>query len=153
MADCNEILLIKCGELALKGLNRGTFEAVLMKNLRRRLTPLGHFHLRKAQSTIYIEPQDDAADLDEACDRVSRVFGLSAFSRARMVPKEMEAIREAAASYLKPALTQARTFKVEARRSDKEFPLKSPDICADVGGCLLEAYPHLRVDVHQPTWW
>ena len=150
MADCNEILLIKCGELALKGLNRGTFEAVLMKNLRRRLTPLGHFHLRKAQSTIYIEPQDDAADLDEACDRVSRVFGLSAFSRARMVPKEMEAIREAAASYLKPALTQARTFKVEARRSDKEFPLKSPDICADVGGCLLEAYPHLRVDVHQP---
>ena len=64
MADCNEILLIKCGELALKGLNRGTFEAVLMKNLRRRLTPLGHFHLRKAQSTIYIEPQDDAADLD-----------------------------------------------------------------------------------------
>ena len=150
MADCNEILLIKCGELALKGLNRGTFEAVLMKNLRRRLTPLGHFHLRKAQSTIYIEPQDDAADLDEACDRVSRVFGLSAFSRARMVPKEMEAIREAAASYLKPALTQARTFKVEARRSDKEFPLKSPDICANVGGCLLEAYPHLRVDVHQP---
>lgn len=65
-------------------------------------------------------------------------------------PRRWEAIREAAASYLKPALTQARTFKVEARRSDKEFPLKSPDICADVGGCLLEAYPHLRVDVHQP---
>ena len=144
-----EILLIKNGELALKGLNRGTFESVLMANLRRRLAPVGHFHLRKAQSTIYIEPQGEA-DLEEACRRVSRVFGISAFSRARMVPKDLDAIRQAAVSYLETPLRAARTFKVEAKRSDKSFPLKSPDICREVGGYLLEAYPHLRVDVYQP---
>ena len=117
-----EILLIKNGELALKGLNRGTFENVLLKNLRRRLAPLGSFRLQKAQSTIYIQPENPDADLDEACDRVSRVFGISAFSRARVVEKEMAAIREGAADYLQPALAGVRTFKVEARRSDKTFP-------------------------------
>lgn len=144
-----EILLIKNGELALKGLNRGTFESVLMANLRRRLRPIGRFQLRKAQSTIYIEPQGEA-DLEEACRRVSKVFGISAFSRARMVPKDLDAIQQAAAAYLEGPLRAARTFKVEAKRSDKSFPLKSPDICREVGGYLLQAYPHLRVDVYQP---
>ena len=146
----HEILLIKNGELALKGLNRGTFENVLLKNLRRRLAPLGSFRLQKAQSTIYIQPENPDADLDEACDRVSRVFGISAFSRARVVEKEMAAIREGAADYLQPALAGVRTFKVEARRSDKTFPLTSPQICEEVGGYLLERYPHLSVDVHHP---
>lgn len=146
----DEILLIKNGELALKGLNRGTFEDVLMKNLRRQLRDMGAWTLRRAQSTIYIEPQQAGLDLDEACDRVSRVFGISAFSRARVVPKDMDAICAAAADYLADTLTQARTFKVEAKRSDKSFPLGSPQICATVGGYLLQRFPHLRVDVHQP---
>ena len=145
-----EILLIKNGELALKGLNRGTFESILLKNLRRRLAPLGAFRLRKAQSTIYIEPESSAADLEEACDRVSRVFGISAFSRARLVNKDMDAIRQAAGDYLRPQLEAASTFKVEARRSDKAFPLTSPAICAAVGEALLAQYPHLTVDVHRP---
>lgn len=149
MSDNREILLIKSGELALKGLNRGTFEAVLMKNLRRRLAPLGRFSIRKAQSTIYIEP-DGTVDWDEACARVADVFGLSAFSRAQVCDKELEAICAAAVSYLRPQLQEAKTFKVEAKRSDKAFPLKSPELCAEVGGRILEAYPHLKVDVHNP---
>lgn len=149
MSDNREILLIKSGELALKGLNRGTFEAVLMKNLRRRLAPLGRFSIRKAQSTIYIEP-DGTVDWDEACARVADVFGLSAFSRAQVCDKELEAICAAAVSYLRPQLQEAKTFKVEAKRSDKAFPLKSPELCAEVGGRILEAYPHLKVDVHDP---
>lgn len=146
----DEILLIKNGELALKGLNRGTFEDVLMKNLRRQLRDMGAWTLRRAQSTIYIEPQQAGLDLDEACDRVSRVFGISAFSRARVVPKDMDVICAAAADYLADTLMQARTFKVEAKRSDKSFPLGSPQICTTVGGYLLQRFPHLRVDVHQP---
>ena len=149
MSDNREILLIKSGELALKGLNRGTFEAVLMKNLRRRLAPLGRFSIRKAQSTIYIEP-DGTVDWDEAYARVADVFGLSAFSRAQVCDKELEAICAAAVSYLRPQLQEAKTFKVEAKRSDKAFPLKSPELCAEVGGRILEAYPHLKVDVHNP---
>ena len=146
----HEILLIKNGELALKGLKRRTFENILRKNLRMRLAPAGDFRLRKAQSTIYIEPENPVADLDEACDRVSRVFGISAFSRAQVVEKDLEAIRQAAAAYLRPSLEAVNTFKVEARRSDKSFPLTSPEICGEVGGYLLEQYPHLTVDVHRP---
>lgn len=150
MQDVEEILLIKTGELALKGLNRGTFESVLMKNLRRRLASVGRFTLRKAQSTIYVEPAQEAVDWDEAADRVSRVFGISAYSRARVVEKDMDAIRKAAVDYLRGTLAGVATFKVDARRSDKTFPLTSPQIAAEVGGALLEQYPHLRVDVHHP---
>lgn len=146
----DEILLIKNGELALKGLNRGTFEDALMRNLRRQLRGLGDFSLRRAQSTIYIEPKQPGIDLDEACDRVSRVFGISAFSRARVTDKNMDVIREAAAEYLADQLRAVRTFKVEAKRSDKSFPLGSPQISAEVGGYLLQRFPHLTVDVHQP---
>ncbi len=150
MQDVQEILLLKTGELALKGLNRNTFEAILMKNLRRRLSTVGKFQIRKAQSTIYIEPLEEGIDWDEAADRVSRVFGLSAFSRARVVEKDMAAITAAAVEYLQDELMGVTTFKVDARRSDKTFPLTSPQISAEVGGCLLAHYPHLRVDVHNP---
>lgn len=145
-----EILLIKAGELALKGLNRGTFEDILVKNLRRRLRPLGNFDIRRAQSALYICPMDDGIDMEEACTRVSKVFGISAFSRALTVEKNMDIIMQKSAEYLADHLTEARTFKVDARRSDKSFPLGSPQICAEVGAYLLEKFPHLKVDVHHP---
>lgn len=150
MYQPEEILLIKNGELTLKGLNRGTFEAVLMKNLRWRLKRAGRFDLKKAQSAIYITPLDGEADLDEAVRAVSEVFGISAFSRARCVEKDLDAIARAAAVYLRERLTAAHTFKVEAKRSDKSFPLTSPQLAAEVGGYLLSRYPHLKVDVRHP---
>ena len=146
----DEIILIKNGELALKGLNRGTFEEVLLKNLRRRLAALGRFRLRRAQSTVYIEPEEPGCDLDAAAEQVGLVFGISAFSRARVTEKNMEAILAAAPDYLAPALEKARTFKVEAKRSDKSFPLTSPEISREVGGAILSRYPRLKVDVHEP---
>lgn len=145
-----EILLIKNGELALKGLNRGTFEAVLVKNLRYRLRRLGHFEIRKAQSTIYIQPTDNTADLDAAVDAVSRVFGIAGFSRACVTEKNIVAIGDAAIHYLKDDLDAVSTFKVEAKRADKAFPMTSPEICCEIGGRILDAYPHLTVDVHEP---
>ena len=144
-----EILLVKSGELALKGLNRSTFEAVLMKNIRHRLRPLGDFRIRNAQSTTFIEPQGEV-DFDEVCDRISRVFGIAAFSRALTVQKDMADILDKVGPYLREQLEGAVTFKVEAKRSDKSFPLKSPQIAAEVGGKILEQFPHLRVDVHHP---
>lgn len=150
MSTTKEILLIKNGELALKGLNRSTFEDVLVKNLRRRLRPLGPFQFRKAQSTIYIEPASPDIDLDDACDRVAQVFGISAFSRACVTEKSLESILDAAPAYLENQLRDARTFKVEAKRSDKSFPLTSPQICAEVGGHLLGCFPNLTVDVRNP---
>lgn len=145
-----EIILIKNGELALKGLNRRTFEDMLIKNMRRRLEAVGKFKFTVAQSTIVAEPEDEQTDLDEAVERIGKVFGIAGFSRAAAVEKDMDVILRSAEEYLAPQLLTARSFKVEAKRSDKKFPLNSPQICAKAGEYLLEKFPHLTVDVHSP---
>ena len=145
----DEIILIKLGEMVLKGLNRNVFEATLLRNIRRRLNNLGGFDIKSAQSTVYLTPRE-GADLDTAVEKVSKIFGIAAFSRACIVKKEMPAILEAAQEYLKTELLGAKTFKVESKRADKSFPLKSPEISADVGEYLLNQFPHLTVDVHNP---
>lgn len=145
-----EIILIKNGELVLKGLNRSNFEDALIKQLRRRLKPLGDIDIKKAQSAIVIEPVSEQFDFDEALARVSKIFGIAAFSRAAVCEKDMDDIIEKSVPYLKQALEGAATFKVEAKRADKRFPYDSPQICAKLGEVLLEAYPHLRVDVKNP---
>lgn len=145
-----EIILIKDGELALKGLNRRSFEDKMVATIRRRLKNLGKVVVERAQSTIYIKPQDDDFDFEEALDRMSRIFGIAAFSRACVCEKSMDDILSKAPEYLADTLRNIKTFKVEAKRADKAFPLKSPEICREVGGALLRAFPHLRVDVHNP---
>ncbi len=145
-----EIILIKNGELALKGLNRSTFEDILIKNIRKRIKPLGEFEYRKEQSTVSVIPIDEYIDMDEVSDRISRVFGIAAYSRALQVEKDMTVILENAPDYLAEQLKEAKTFKVEGKRSDKKFPLKSPEISAQVGGAILSKFPHLKVDVKNP---
>ena len=145
-----EIILIKNGELTLKGLNRSNFEDILIKNIRRRLRNLGEFDVRKAQSTIYIEPKSDDFDFAEALERVKLIFGIAAFSRACVCEKSMDDILEKSVEYLKDSLANIKTFKFEAKRSDKHFPLTSPEICREVGGKLLASNHHLKVDVHNP---
>lgn len=146
-----EIILLKDGEIVLKGLNRRTFEDVLKKNIKYALSPLGSFEIKSAQSIIYVKPLSDDIDLDEACIKISRVFGIVSYSRAAVCEeKTLESIMAAAPVYLEKELKAAKTFKVEARRSDKHFPYKSPEICAELGGVILEKFPHLSVDVHNP---
>ncbi len=147
----NEIILLKYGEIALKGLNKNVFEDILLRNIRWRMRDMGPVRLRKAQSTIYLEPEDPSSfDFDEALDRASKIFGLAAVSRALVTEKSIEALSAQAPGYLADLLSAAKTFKVETRRSDKRFPLKSPEISAEIGGVLLDAFPHLTVDVHEP---
>lgn len=145
-----EIILLKSGEIALKGLNRGSFEDVLIKNARRRLASLGGFKFSKSQSTIYCRPVDDTLDLDEAVERLSKVFGFAGLSRAAVAQKNWDDISTKAVEYLATTLPYVRTFKVIARRSDKKFPMNSPEICAELGGILLDAFPNLSVDVKKP---
>lgn len=145
-----EIILIKNGELALKGLNRSVFEDTLIRSLKIALKECGEHTVRKAQSTIYIEPTDEDFDFDEALNRVSKVFGIAAFSRARVCEKNIDDILRIAPEYLADTLRGIKTFKVEAKRADKRFPLTSPQISAEVGGAILSKFPHLRVDVHNP---
>ena len=145
-----EIVLIKNGELALKGLNRSSFEDVLIKNMRRHLAPLGTFQFTKSQSTIMVEPEDPDTDLDDTVDALTRVFGIAALSQAAVCEKDIEDIAATALEYLKEPLEDAKTFKVEAKRSDKKFPMKSPEICREMGGRILRRFHHLKVDVHNP---
>lgn len=145
-----EIVLIKNGELALKGLNRNSFEDKLIKNMKSRLADLGKFEFTKSQSTIMVEAQSEETDLDLAVERISKVFGIAALSRACVCEKDFDTIRKAAVQYLEEQLEDAATFKVEAKRSDKKFPMKSPEICREAGGYILSKFNHLKVDVHNP---
>ena len=145
-----EIILIKNGELALKGLNRNSFEDKLIKNMKSRLADLGKFEFTKSQSTIMVEAQSEETDLDLAVERISKVFGIAALSRACVCEKDFDTIRNAAVQYLEEQLEDAATFKVEAKRSDKKFPMKSPEICREAGGYILSKFNHLKVDVHNP---
>ena len=145
-----EIILIKNGELTLKGLNRCNFEDILISNMRRCLKDLGEVNIRKAQSAIYVEPVDESFDFEEALERIKLIFGIAGFSRACVCKKDMQDIISKSVEYLRPSLENIKTFKVEAKRADKSFPLKSPEICRELGGILLDNFPHLKVDVNNP---
>ena len=146
----NEIILLKLGEVVLKGLNRRSFEDKLVSNIRRRLQHYGSFHVYSKQSTIYVEPQGESCDLDGAYAACKQVFGIIAATRARSCPKDKDAIFHCARHYLDGQLREAATFKVETKRADKHFPMNSMEISQYVGGLLHDAYPHLKVDVHSP---
>ncbi len=146
-----EIILLKDGELALKGLNRRTFEDILMKNIRQRLRhSVGEFKFTRSQSTCVIAPVDENVDFDKAVDIIQHIFGVVGISRAAQCEKDIEVIKNTALEYLRDELSFARTFKVEAKRSDKNFPYNSPQICNEVGGFILSHLHHLKVDVHNP---
>lgn len=145
-----EVIMIKNGEIALKGLNRKTFEDMLVKNIKWRLRNLGRFSVTRAQSTMYVEPMEDGIDFEEAVERLSKIFGIAAFTRALVTQKDMAVIEKDVVEYMENVLPYAKTFKVAAKRADKKFPLQSPEIQQQIGGVLLKAYPHLKVDVHQP---
>ena len=145
-----ELIMAYQGEMALKGLNRKTFEVAEMKTIRKRLADLGSFKVYNAQSTIYVEPQNDEIDMDEAYRRMQKVFGIAALSRAAVCEMEFDRICSVAKEYLADELQRAKTFKVVARRSDKTFPMTSMELACELGAVLLEAFPHLSVDVHHP---
>lgn len=144
-----QVILCKLGEIVLKGLNRRQFEQQLIANTKRRLKHLGEFSYDCRQSCLYITPLVDC-DLDAVMLVVGRIFGIVAYGPAIGIDKDMTALQHRAPDYLRQALVGRKTFKVEAKRADKRFPLTSPQIAAELGGSLLEAFPHLTVDVHAP---
>ena len=146
----NDIILLKLGEIVLKGLNRKSFEQKLMSNVRRRLEPIGKFRVYCLQSTVYVEAQEDGADMDAAFAALKKVFGVIKLSRAAACEKDKDAIAKLAIEYLREDMERVRSFKVESKRSDKSFPMTSIQLSQYVGGLLAEAYPNVQVDVHEP---
>ena len=146
----NDMILCKLGEIVLKGLNRKSFELKLMGNMRRRLAPIGKFRVYCLQSTVYVEAEEENADMDAAFEALKKVFGIVKLSRAAACEKDAAAIARKAVEYLRGDMERARSFKVEAKRSDKSFPMTSIQLSQYVGGELAEAYPACAVDVHAP---
>ena len=146
----NEIILLKLGEMVLKGLNRRSFEDKLQANIHRRLWPYGQFKVYTRQSTTYVEPKSDDCDVEGAFEALKKVFGIVGLSLARPCEKDKDAIVAACQQFLDDKLSAARTFKVESKRADKSFPMNSIQLSQYVGGELDELYPHLKVDVHHP---
>ena len=146
----DEIILMKLGELVLKGLNRRSFEDKLIANAQRRLKHCGSFKVYSKQSTMYVEPKDGSCDMDAAWEAMKRLFGVVGLSRARACAKDKDAMLETAKTYLHDQLSAARTFKVETKRADKTFPMTSIQLSQYVGGELHDAFPNLSVDVHNP---
>ena len=146
----SEVILCKYGEIVLKGANRQSFESTLIKELRRRASRHGNFKIYFSQSTIYVEPRDEFCDMDGMYDEARHVFGIVGVNRAAVCEKTMESITETARAYLPEKLNGKRTFKVDAKRSDKRFPLTSPEISRDIGGVILSLVRGIKVDVHNP---
>ncbi|MDO4562601.1 MAG: tRNA uracil 4-sulfurtransferase ThiI [Clostridia bacterium] len=144
-----EIILIKYGEIILKGLNRGKFEDILLRNMRRALLKNSYDEIRVMQAVVYVTPAG-GADIDNMVQRLSRVFGILSVARVLVCEKKAEVILEKGCEYVSAALDSCKTFKVEAKRSDKTFELTSPQICAQMGEAILNANPHLEVDVIKP---
>lgn len=140
-----EIILIKYGEIILKGLNRHIFEDKLVNNIRKAVGEMARVY--KSRATIYAEPKE-GTDVDALIQKILRVFGIVYVVRAAVCEKDLKTIGEKVLSYID--LSGKKTFKVETKRADKTFPLKSPEISAEIGGIILDKYPHLTVDVRNP---
>lgn len=145
-----QVILCKYGEIVLKGLNRSTFEAALIRNVRRRLKSLGEFRLTSRQSALYVEPLTEDIDFDETVERLKQIYGIAKICPAYAAEKNFSSMLETVKETLGDVLSCAKTFKVEAKRADKRFSKTSMEIMAELGGMILEAYPHLRVEVKNP---
>jgi thiamine biosynthesis protein ThiI len=136
------ILLVRYGEVFLKGQNRPYFINSLVAKVKQAVMPVdGKAHF--ADGRIYVR----AGDIDDCARRVSKVFGVHSVSPAIETEKEIPSMAAAAISLMKGAQG---SFKILARRSDKTFPMQSPELAALIGGEVLKAYPHLAVDVKNP---
>ena len=148
----NEIFLLKLGEVVLKGTNKRQFENKLRQNIRRRMKTYGNFDVYIMQSTVYVEPMDETADVDGAWEACRSIFGLVSLCRCRPCKKDLDSIYETVEEYLGEDLDCAASFKVESKRSDKAFPMTSIQISQEIGGRIAEAHPDCEVDVHHPAY-
>lgn len=145
-----DLILLKYGEIALKGLNKPLFEGKLLNNIKSRLEKIGKFSVRKAQSTVYVEPLEECVDMEAAVESLTQVFGIVNICPVRKCAKDMESIAKTAIECINDMRATEKTFKVEAKREDKKFPLNSPQICMELGGMILGQIHDLSVDVHKP---
>jgi thiamine biosynthesis protein ThiI len=151
-----KVLLVRYGEIILKGLNRPVFEEKLTNNIKKSLQGLGRAAVVRSQARIYIEPAGDGYDFTTAVERLKKVFGIVSISPALKIKTDFEAIKRHALDMARELAERngalPPTFKIESKRGNKAFPMESPEICARLGEHILDNVPGLRVDVHAPSF-
>jgi thiamine biosynthesis protein ThiI len=149
-----KVILIRYGEILLKGLNRSMFESKLISNIKRSVRKLGRVTVRKSQARIYIEPHEDNYNFDEAIELVSKVFGIVSVSPVWRIDSDYNTIKEYSFKMVKDLVERKgySTFKVETKRGNKQFPMDSLEISRDLGAHILKNVPELSVDVKNPQF-
>jgi thiamine biosynthesis protein ThiI len=149
-----KVILVRYGEIILKGLNRPVFEEKLISNIKRSLYGIGKIDVLKSQARIYIEPQEETYDFDEALQRLTKVFGIVSVSPVWKIETEYETIKDHSLKLVSDLVERKgyKTFKVETKRGNKRFPMESPEISRELGAYLLTNFPNLTVDVNHPEF-
>lgn len=144
------VVSVSLGEIVLKGKNRKYFEDQLVSRMRRAMKGLSYERIYKEQGKIYIELEKDSED--QIIEALKKVFGLIYISPCYRVDKDLESIKEAVDRVLSEKISQSRpeTFKVKTNRSDKNFPIKSPEMSREIGAHVLRNFQPISVDVHDP---
>ncbi|SES76249.1 thiamine biosynthesis protein ThiI [Natronincola peptidivorans] len=145
-----KVIIIRYGEIMLKGLNKSYFENKLVKHIRHALSDLGKLKVYKEHSRIYVNVEE--YNENQIIERIKRVFGVVSISPAKRFPVDMENIKKVVLGELQDKLQKKviKTFKIESKRGDKKFPMKSPEISREIGGFVLENIDSISVDVHRP---
>lgn len=145
------ILIVRCGEVALKGMNKPYFERMLVDRIRKNLKEFHGVDVRRQEGLIFVRA-DKALDIQAIIKQVSKVFGVASISQAVEAPSELDAIGAEAVKYMLDLIEKkgVKSFKVEAKRADKNFPVKSPEIGRIIGAKVLIGCKVLKVDVHEP---
>ena len=143
--------IVRCGEIALKGMNKPYFERVLLERIKKNLKKYEGIEAKRQEGLIFVKAPVKY-DADEVIRDISKVFGVASVSHAAEAESDLDVIYEAAGEYMMELMQSRRieTFKVEAKRADKTFPVESPEIAKRVGGAVLKHCKVLRVDVHHP---
>lgn len=149
-----KVILVRCGEIILKGLNRSMFEEKLVSNIKKALYGLGRIEVVRSQSRIYVEPSSEDYDFDEALQRLTKVFGIVSVSPVWKINTDFEEIKESSLKIVKEMVKKkgCKTFKVETKRGNKRFPMESPEISRELGAYILTNIPSLNVDVLNPSF-
>ncbi len=145
------VFIVRCGEAALKGQNKPYFEKMLVERIRKLLRKYDGVEVRRSEGLIFVRA-DKSIPEDEVVHQIGKVFGVASISPAVTCPSNLEDIGQAAVQYMNKLIQEkgVKTFKVEAKRADKQFPVPSPEIARRVGASVLKGCKVLKVDVHEP---
>lgn len=145
------IFIVRCGEVALKGMNKPYFERMLVDRIRKNVKDFEGVDVRRHEGLIFVRA-DKKHDKEQLIRQISKVFGVASISPCVEAPSNLDAIGEEAVKYMMELIETkgVKTFKVEAKRADKNFPVKSPEIGRIIGAKVLIGCKVLKVDVHNP---